>query len=213
LAAFSHGWSFTGRDGTTPKDPIYGFTRPSELYFEANSEYDGRYTVPVLWDKKLETIIPNESSDIIRMLYEELDALLPKERREANKPNRGRLPRHLTDEIEEMNSWVYGTIKNGVYRAEFATTQEAYENAVKKLFASLDRVEGILSKSEGPYLFGKYITEADIRLYHTIARFDVAYYTLFMCHFWMDGWTMGISALRHHDPILKLLSQSAFYLS
>jgi putative glutathione S-transferase len=78
----------------------------------------------------------------------------------------------LTDEIEGMNSWVYGTTNNGVYRAEFATTQEAHENAVKKLFASLDRVEGILSKSEGPYLFGKYITEADIRLYPTIAQCD-----------------------------------------
>jgi len=119
------------------------------------------------------------------MLYEEFDALLPKERREANRPNGGLLPRHVRDEIEKMNSWVYDTINNGACRAGFATTQEAYEDAVKKLFTSLNRVEGILSKSEEPYLFGKYITDADIRLYPTIARFDVAYYTLFMCNVWM----------------------------
>jgi putative glutathione S-transferase len=147
--------------------------------------------VPVLWDKVHETIVSNESSEVIRMLYSSFDAFLPASLREKNKPDGGLLPSHLLSEIDEMNSWVYSTINNGVYKAGFAANQTAYEEAVRTLFNSLDRIEDILVKSGGPYLFGSHITEADIRLYPTIARFDVAYHTLFMCN---------LKMIRHDYP-------------
>jgi glutathionyl-hydroquinone reductase len=116
------------------------------------------------------------------MFYSAFDALIPASLQEKNKPEGGLLPPHLLAEIDDMNSWVYDTINNGVYKAGFAANQTAYEEAARKLFKSLDRVEEILTKSGGPYLFGSHVTEADIRLYPTIARFDVAYHTLFMCN-------------------------------
>jgi putative glutathione S-transferase len=118
------------------------------------------------------------------MFYTAFDSLLTPSLRETSKPNGGLLPPSLLPQINEMNTWVYDTINNGVYRAGLATSQSAYEEAVRKLFTSLDRVEEHLGEyeREGPYLFGKYLTEADIRLFPTIVRFDVAYYTLFMCN-------------------------------
>ena len=122
------------------------------------------------------------------MFYSEFDALLREELRESSKAGR-LLPLELKREIDEMNEWVYNSINNGVYKAGFATTQAAYEDAVTVLFKSLDRVEEILKlnaeRNTGPYLFGKFITEADIRLFPTIVRFDVAYHTLFMCNLYL----------------------------
>ncbi|KAL2872267.1 haloacid dehalogenase, type II [Aspergillus lucknowensis] len=188
------GWTFSGRNGSAEKDPLYGFTKMSQLYFKANPGYTGRYTVPVLWDKKRETIVNNESSEIIRMFYTEFDDLLPEERREVNTPGGGFYPAHLRKEIDEMNEWVYNRINNGVYKTGFATTQEAYEANLYPLFEALDRVEAHLAQpGHQPYLFGEHITEADIRLYTTIARFDVAYYLIFRCNLGM---------IRHDFPLI-----------
>ena len=164
----------------------------SQLYRKADPDYEGRFTVPVLWDKVGETIVNNESSEIIRMFYAEFDALLPEEDRETKHPAGGFYPPQLRERIDEMNDWVYNTVNNGVYKTGFAATQEAYEAALFPLFASLDRLEKHLGENEkegkGKFLMGEYVTEADIRLYTTLIRFDVAYYNIFMCNLGMIRW-------------------------
>ncbi|RKK66444.1 hypothetical protein BFJ69_g15387 [Fusarium oxysporum] len=174
------GWFFddspeAAKYGVLPKDPLYGLKTLKQLYLKANPNYEGRYTVPVLWDKKTHTMVNNESSDIIRMLYTEFDHLLPEEDRESHKPGRELYPERLRDKIDEINEWVYGTVNNGVYKTGFATSQAAYEENVVKVFKSLDRLEKILDNR--PFLLGKTITEADIRLFPTILRFDVGFRT------------------------------------
>lgn len=125
----------------------------------------------------------NESAEITRMLCQGFDSVLPPEKREANKGLTALVPKHLQDQIEEMNSWVYDTVNNGVYKVGFATSQAVYNEHVTRLFQSLDRLEKHLSLHEHhPYLFGQFITEADIRLFTTLVRFDIAYYTLFKCN-------------------------------
>jgi len=189
--------SFTGG---TALDPLYGFKHLKDFYFKANPNYVGRSTVPTLWDKKLETIVSNESSEIIRMFYSAFDDLLPAPLREVNKPHGGLLPPHLKKKIDEMNEWVYSDLTTGVYKAGFASTQTMYEENVLKVFKALDRVEKILGESEGTYVFGDTLTEADIRLYPTIVRFDVAYFSLFQCNLRMirfayprvQKWLMGL---------------------
>lgn len=168
-----------------------------QLYLKASPEYVGRYTVPVLWDKKTETIVNNESSEIIRMLYSEFDDLISPEMREDSKQGgqAGFYPEHLRGEIDAMNDWVYHKINNGVYKCGFATTQNAYDENIYPLFESLDRVEAQLADPQacrgGPFLFGNHMTEADVRLYTTIARFDAAYHTIFMCN---------LKMIRHDYP-------------
>jgi glutathionyl-hydroquinone reductase len=182
------GWLFTGEHGSAENDPLYGFTALKQLYLKADPNYEGRYTVPVFWDKRTETIVNNESSEVIRMFSTEFDHLLPEKMREVNRPGGGFYPEHLRMEIDEMNQWVYHTVNNGVYKTGFATTQEAYESNLYPLFESLDRLEDHLSKpGHSPFLFGENITEADIRLYTTLIRFDVAYYNIFKCLGWTDG--------------------------
>ena len=177
------GWRFTGKNGSESKDPLYGFTTMGELYRKADPEYQGRFTVPTLWDKKTETIVNNESSEIIRMFYTEFDNLLPDHLKEVNKPGGGFYPSKLRKEIDELNTWVYDTVNNGVYKTGFATTQEVYESHLFRLFESLDRLEKHLGEpGHSPYLFGEHVTDADIRLYTTLIRFDVAYYDLFLCN-------------------------------
>lgn len=146
-----------------------------------NPDYDGRFTVPTLWDKKTNTIVSNESSEIIRMFYTEFDDLIDQKYKDVVL-----FPKDLQAQIEEANEWTYNDINNGVYKSGFATTQDAYEKAVTQLFTSLDKAEAHLkeqsSKKEGPYYYGKSITEADVRLYTTIVRFDVVYVQHFKCN-------------------------------
>ncbi|OAG42463.1 hypothetical protein AYO21_03339 [Fonsecaea monophora] len=179
------GWRFATPDeqlpgeNTTP-DPLHpNNTHLRDLYFAANPNYEGRFTVPTLWDKKKQTIVNNESSEIIRMFYTAFDDILPDEYK-----NVVLYPDNLKDKIEEVNKWTYDDINNGVYKSGFATTQEAYERNVLQLFKSLDRTEAILaeSSSQGPFYFGAQLTEADVRLYTTIARFDPVYVQHFKCN-------------------------------
>ncbi|KAI5239271.1 hypothetical protein E4T43_06857 [Aureobasidium subglaciale] len=199
---FPDGWGYTGAHGTMPKDPLYGFTRHRQLYEKASPGYTGRVLVPTLWDKKRETIVNNESSEIIRMLFTEFDGLVKEKYREAAHPMGGYLPESLKESIEVFNAWVYDDINNGVYKTGFATSQEAYDENVEKLFAALDRVEAHLEKSENKFLFGNHVTEADIRLFPSIARFDVAYYTLFRCN---------LKMIRHDYPKIERWYRNLYY--
>lgn len=193
-------WCFSGKPGFE-KDPLYGFKYLSQLYEKSEPGYDGRYLVPTLWDKKTEKIVCNESSEIIRMFYTEFDAFLPEHLRELTKGEKGIFPPHLREEIEAMNDWVYHTINNGVYKTGFATSQEAYDEHVYPIFKSLDRLEEHLSQpGHSPYLFGENITEADIRLFPTLIRFDVAYFTIFRCNLKMIRYEYP----RLHDWLRRL---------
>ena len=155
------GWLFDGKYGSEAVDPLYGVKSTKELYQKADASYHGKYTVPCLWDKQLETVVNNESSEIIRMLYKEFDDFLPEDRKELSRPL---LPERLRHEIEAMNEWVYDTINNGVYKCGFTTSQEAYDKHIYPLFESLDRIEKHLGEpGHGPLLFGDHVTEADIR--------------------------------------------------
>ncbi|KAL0037851.1 hypothetical protein WJX79_001928 [Trebouxia sp. C0005] len=141
--------------------------------YEMVDDNAGKYTVPVLWDKKEKTIVNNESSEIMRMFNSEFNNI-------AKNPDLDLYPEDLRSAIDEVNSWVYPTINNGVYRSGFATTQKAYEIAFGEVFASLDKAESILSKQR--FIAGKRFTEADLRLFVTLIRFDEVYAVYFKCN-------------------------------
>lgn len=153
-------------NGWEMNDPLYGFEFLYQLYLKADPAYEGRVTVPVLWDKQTQTIVSNESAEIIRMFNEAFNALT------GNTDDY--YPQHLQASIDEINNRIYENINNGVYRAGFATTQSAYEQAFYELFETLDWVEGVLSHQR--YLAGSEITEADWRLFTTLIRFDAVYF-------------------------------------
>ena len=165
------GWCFTGSEGEFP-DEINGFSLLSEAYLKSDPSFDGRVTVAVLWDKKTQRIVNNESSEIIRMLNAEFNAF--------TESTIDYYPVELREEIDEINDFVYTNINNGVYRTGFATTQAAYEKAFTALFATLDNLEERLSGQS--YLLGNQITEADWRLFTTLVRFDAVYYSHFKCN-------------------------------
>lgn len=165
------GWTFNKDEGSTG-DEVNGKSKLSEIYLLANPRYSGRVSVPALWDKKRKTIVNNESSEIIRMFNSAFDALTG--------VRTDYYPQALRKEIDAVNGLVYPNINNGVYRAGFATTQAAYEDAFRNLFDALDEVEQRLSQQR--YLVGSTITEADWRLFTTLVRFDAVYYSHFKCN-------------------------------
>jgi putative glutathione S-transferase len=165
------GWVFSEAPGAT-LDTAEGKSRLSEVYLLNNPTYTGRVTVPVLWDKRRKTIVNNESSEIIRMLNSAFDAFTP--------VRTDFYPDELRNEIDEINTLVYANINNGVYRAGFASSQEAYEEAFTNLFDALDRLEERLSVRR--YVVGARLTEADWRLFTTLVRFDAVYYGHFKCN-------------------------------
>ncbi len=167
----NEGWAFNSGAGCVP-DTVNGFHHLHQVYSSAKPDYTGRVSVPVLWDKKQRTIVNNESSEIIRMLNSEFEAIAGS--------HQDYYPVALRAEIDAVNELVYTNVNNGVYRTGFATTQEAYERAFTALFASLDRLESRLDGSR--YLVGDRITEADWRLFTTLVRFDAVYHGHFKCN-------------------------------
>ncbi|MCV2894193.1 glutathione S-transferase family protein [Lentibacter sp. XHP0401] len=168
----SDGWTFeTDVHGATG-DTLYGLPFARDIYLKADPRISGRVTVPILWDKTRETIVSNESSEIIRMFNGAFDSLT------GNTDDYW--PEMMRDDIEEVNARIYDTLNNGVYKAGFATSQEAYDEAAGPLFDTLDWLEARLGSKR--YLMGEQITEADWRLFTTLIRFDLVYHLHFKCN-------------------------------
>ncbi|HCE3507896.1 TPA: glutathione S-transferase family protein [Vibrio parahaemolyticus] len=153
-------------------EPLFGHTRMHQIYTQAKPDYTGRVTVPVLWDKKTNTIVSNESSEIIRMFNSAFNDLTGNHDDYYPEPLRG--------VIDEWNDYIYPNVNNGVYRCGFATSQEAYEEAFESLFSTLDKIDAHLATHR--YLAGNKITEADWRLFTTLVRFDAVYVGHFKCN-------------------------------
>lgn len=165
------GWSFAPGEGVIP-DPLFGSKFLHEIYARSDHAYSGRVTVPVLWDRHTQSIVNNESSEIIRMFNSAFDGV-------GAAPG-DFYPPPLREEIDSMNARIYETVNNGVYKAGFARSQQAYEEAVEPLFETLDWLDQRLSQTR--FLCGDRLTEADIRLFTTLIRFDAVYHGNFRCN-------------------------------
>lgn len=166
-----NGWTFDDYPGVII-DSLYNSKYLYQIYLKANPEYTGRVTVPILWDKKMETIVSNESSEIIRMLNSEFNDLTG--------DTNNFYPSDKQKEIDEINNYIYERINNGVYKTGFATSQDVYEDEVNKLFEGLDFIENLLNQNQ--YLLGNQILECDLRLIPTLLRFDSVYVGHFKCN-------------------------------
>ena len=166
------GWAFDDSYPGATKESLYGFKFLRELYQKSDPNVTTSVTVPVLWDKQTETIVNNESSQVIRIFNSVFNELTGN--------NENYYPNHLQEEINKLNDWIYSSVNNGVYKCGFAKTQESYDEAVTALFEALDELDQRLAKSK--YLIEDILTEADLRLIPTLLRFDVAYVTHFKCN-------------------------------
>lgn len=166
-----NGWTFSDAPGLI-KDSLFNSDYLYQVYLKADPNYSGRVTVPVLWDKQTNTIVNNESAEIMRMFNTAFNNIT------GNYDDY--YPEHLRSEIDAMNDFVYPNINNGVYKAGFSTNQAVYEKEVTKLFAALDKLEEQLANQQ--FLVGNQLTEADIRLFTTLVRFDAVYFGHFKCN-------------------------------
>ncbi|KHT06603.1 glutathione S-transferase family protein [Pectobacterium brasiliense] len=166
-----HGWTFGTDFEAATGDSLYQHEFLYQLYLHAMPDYSGRVTVPVLWDTEQHTIVSNESADIIRMLNSAFDGV--------GATAGDYYPEALRAQIDELNGWIYDKVNNGVYKAGFATSQSAYDESATAVFAALADLESILAKQR--YLTGEQLTEADLRLWTTLIRFDPVYHTHFKC--------------------------------
>ncbi|KAF9018119.1 hypothetical protein BDZ89DRAFT_1074144 [Hymenopellis radicata] len=192
-----NGWPFGPADDfpDADADPNYNAQYVKDLYLKVDPDFSGRFTVPILWDKKLHTIVNNESSEIIRIFNTAFNDIIP-----ADKAALNLYPEDLRAEIDSLNDWIYPNINNGVYRSGFATTQSAYEEAVHPLFESLDKVEKLLTGKQ--YIVGDRLTECDVRLWVTIVRFDPVYVGLFKCN---------IRDIRHGYPAINKWMKNLYW--
>ncbi|SFQ50363.1 putative glutathione S-transferase [Roseivivax halotolerans] len=202
----SDGWTFDQDFNEATGDRLYDLPFARDIYLKADPKMTGRVTVPILWDKERETVVSNESAEIIRMFNSAFD--------EITGNTNDYWPEELRDAIEPVNARIYDTVNNGVYKSGFATTQEAYDDAVHPLFESLDWIEERLG--ENRYLMGDRITEADWRLFTTLIRFDKVYHGHFKCnrnrivdypHMWgylreLYQWP-GVAETVHFDHIVR----------
>ncbi|KAI1632430.1 glutathione S-transferase [Biscogniauxia mediterranea] len=179
------GWQFPGAngpddvyEGSTP-DKLFGSKFLHEVYFKADKEYKGRYSVPVLWDTKEGTIVNNESLELMRWMQTGFNEILPE-----GSPERQLTlyPEHLQARIDEVKPWLMRDLNLGVYKAGFAEDQASYEKGVIPVFAALNQLEKLIHRNGGPYVLGEELTELDILAYATAIRFDVVYVQHFKCN-------------------------------
>lgn len=177
------GWQFPASNELFPGstvDHLFGSNYLHEVYFMADPDYKGRYSVPVLWDKKTGTIVNNESAELLRDLQTAFNSLLPSDEAAVTL-----YPEHLRSKIDEVSEWMQRNLNRGVYMAGFAENQESYNENVVPVFAALNRLEKMVHKNGGPYILGKHLTELDVRAYATIVRFDPVYVQHFKCNIGM----------------------------
>lgn len=187
------GWRFPKTEDEYPGatvDSLFHSGFLSEVYFKSQPDYEGKYSVPVLWDKTTKQIVNNESEDVMRMLNTAFNEYLPdgSEQRKFNF-----YPPELRDKINDINSWMMPDLNEGVYKAGFAATQEDYDAHCPIVFQTLDRLENMLDDNRSLFLLGKQITEVDIKLYTTLVRFD----TIYQQHF-----KLMLGSIRHTYPRL-----------
>lgn len=184
------GWQFPKDDNEYPNatiDKLFGSKHLHEVYFKADKNYKGRYSVPVLWDKKLNTIVNNESAELLRNLQTSFNDVLPKDLAELTL-----YPEPLRAQIDKIAEWMQRDLNTGVYKAGFASTQENYDKNLPVVFAALNKLEKILYENKGPYVLGKQMTELDVRLYATLIRFDTVYVQHFKCNLGMIRYTYPV---------------------
>ncbi|KAF2729804.1 glutathione S-transferas-like protein [Polyplosphaeria fusca] len=186
------GWRFPSSNDEYSKatvDSLFGSEFLSEVYFKDDPQYKGRYSVPLLWDKKAGRIVNNESAEMLRWLPTAFNSVLPEEIVKIDL-----YPESLRSQIDEMTPWINSNINSGVYRAGFARTQETYEAGVIPLFGALNKLEALMAKNGGPFVLGKIMTELDLRVYATIVRFDAVY---------VQHFKTNLGTIRHDYPILN----------
>ncbi|EPE31180.1 Glutathione S-transferase (GST), C-terminal [Glarea lozoyensis ATCC 20868] len=196
----TNGWTYDSTGGSETIDHVEGFHNFREMYEKADPEYEGSYSVPVLWDRKSKTIVNNDSVQIMRILSYSFDEFLAPEMREINKPAGGLRPVSLAGEIDHLGDSIESDVNWGTYKCGMAQTQEDYDLAMELLFVKFEELEGRLEDRK--YLFGDHITETDIRLFPTVIRFDMAYYTIFNCN-WKQ--------IRHDYPNLHRWLRHIYY--
>jgi putative glutathione S-transferase len=186
------GWQFPKSNDEYPGatvDHPFGSSYLHEVYFKADKEYKGRYSVPVLWDKKSGTVVNNESAELLRDLQTAFNPLLSDKDAAVTF-----YPEHLRSRIDAICDWMQRDLNTGVYKAGFAPDQETYDKNVIPVFAALNKLEKLLAESGGPYVLGTELTEVDIRLYATLVRFDTVYVQHFKCN---------LGTIRHDYPLLN----------
>ncbi|KAK4961634.1 hypothetical protein LTR10_002124 [Elasticomyces elasticus] len=200
------GWRFNHKNEGEPyegatEDKLFGYRYMNEVYFRADKSYEGRYSVPVLWDTKLNTIVNNESAELLRDLQTAFNELLP-----ASVAEMSLYPKELQGEIDTIAGWMSDHLNTGVYKAGFAPDQATYDKNLPPVFAALNKLERIAKEHGGPYILGENMTELDVRAYATIARFDSIYVQHFKCNLGMirysypvlHNWLKGLY-LNHED--------------
>ncbi|KIX00261.1 uncharacterized protein Z518_10400 [Rhinocladiella mackenziei CBS 650.93] len=186
------GWQFPRSDDEYPGatvDHLFGSKCLHEIYFKADPQYKGRYSVPVLWDRQTETIVNNESAEIMRILQTGFNTILPEAYAQVTL-----YPEHLRQKIDEVSTWMQRDLNTGVYKAGFAGSQETYDKNVLPVFGALNKLEKMVAENGGPYILGQELTELDIRAYATLIRFDTVYVQHFKCN---------LGTIRHDYPQLN----------